>query len=140
MPEPTATYLLLFANTAGQLREDPAGFLRADWSTASRTLEATQELFERMLVLLQQRGWSRILVNQTHMAAFSPAEQQWISQHWLLRAVEGGYRYGAVVVSPMAMVRLATSFVTTSVLGRPLTYRSFDSEAEAEHWLEQQPV
>lgn len=139
MPESAAAYPLLFFNTAGQVREDPAGFLRTEWSTAARTLEATQELFEQMLLLLQQRGWSRILVNQTRMAAFSPAEQQWISQHWLLRAVEAGYRYGAVVVSPMAMVRLATSFVTTSVLGRPLTYRSFDSEAEAEHWLEQQP-
>lgn len=139
MPEPAAVYPLLFSNAAGQLREDHAGFLRTDWAAGPRGTGTAQELFEHMLLLVRQRGWSRILINQTRMVAFTPPEQQWAAQEWLPRAVAAGYRYGAVVVSPLAMVRLATSFVTTSVLGRPLTYRSFDSEAEAEQWLAKQP-
>ena len=51
-----------------------------------------------MLRGLQQRGWSRILINQTQMIPFAPEEQRWIALEWLPRAVQAGYRHGAVVV------------------------------------------
>ncbi|MBF9221659.1 hypothetical protein [Hymenobacter ruricola] len=131
---------VLFENAAGRLLADPVGFLRATWSPGPRTLADTQALFEQMLRGLQQQRWSRILINQLAMPPFSPAEQQWIARTWLPRAVaEGGYRHGAVVVSPDVLVRLATAFVTTTVQGLPLVYRSFDTEAAAAAWLAQQP-
>lgn len=133
--------LLLFENTAGQLLADPAGFLRANWSREARKLADTQALFEQMLRSLKQRGWGRILVNQNGMRPFTPAEQQWVAHEWLPRAVrEGGYRFGAVLVSPDVLVRLATAYVTTNVHGLPLVYRSFENEAEALRWLQQQPA
>jgi hypothetical protein len=93
-----------------------------------------------MIHSLRQRGWNRILVNQVGMPPFTPAEQQWVAHDWLPRAVqEGGYRYGAVVVSANVLVRLATAYVTTNVQSLPLVYRSFDCATEAEHWLKQQP-
>ncbi len=135
---PTAP--VLFTNSAGQLLADPEGFLRAHWTTQPRTLADTQALFNSMGTALHQRGWGRILVNQSNMLPFSAAEQRWVSQEWLPRAVqECGYRYGAVVVSTDIYARLATSFITTSVGGLPLRYRSFDQEAEALAWLRQQP-
>ena len=89
---------------------------------------------------LRQRGWCKILINQVELRPFSPDEQQWITQQWLPQAVrEGGYRYGAVVVSHDAYTRLATAYITTSVGGLPLRYRSFDEEAQAIAWLRQQP-
>jgi hypothetical protein len=129
-----------FANAAGQLREDPAGFLRVDWGTRPRSTAEVQELFEQMVRSLQQRGWSRILINQTSMQPFTPAEQRWVAHDWLPRAVRGGgYRHGAVLVSTDVLVRLATAYVTTNVQGLALVYRSFDAEAEAVRWLLQQP-
>lgn len=129
-----------FSNAAGQLREDPAGFLRADWSATPRGPLDAQALFEQMLRGLQRRGWSRILINQVNMPPFSPAEQQWAAREWLPRAVqEGGYRHGAVVVSPNVLVRLATAYVTTNLQGLPLVYRSFDAETAAVAGLLQQP-
>jgi len=131
---------LLFTNSAGQLAANPAGFLHVTWGPGARTLTATQALFEQLLEQLQQHNWSRVLVDQRAMLPFEKAEQTWITTDWLPRAVrEGGYRYGAVVVSPTVLVRLATAFITTYVQGLPLTYRSFDSEADALHWLTQQP-
>ncbi|TVT41188.1 hypothetical protein FNT36_06925 [Hymenobacter setariae] len=132
---------LLFANTAGQLAADPARFLRAHWTAQPRTLADTQALFTNMALLLQKRGWSRILVNQVAMKPFSPAEQQWITQIWLPQAVrEAGYRAGAVVLSTDTYTRLATAYITTNVSGLPLRYRSFDTEADAVAWLLQQPT
>lgn len=130
-----------FANPAGQLWEEPTGFLRVAWGSQPRTLADTQGLFEQMLRSLQRRGWGRILVDQKGMPPFSTAEQQWVAHEWLPRAVrEGGYRFGAVLVSSDVLVRLATAYVTTHVQGLPLVYRSFDSEPEAVRWLSQQPV
>jgi hypothetical protein len=136
-----AELTLLFSNPAGQLLADPAHFLRAHWGPQPRTLADTQALFTNMALALRQRGWGRILVNQVVMQPFSPAEQQWISQEWLPHAVQqDGYRAGAVVLSTDAYTRLATAYITTSVGGLPLRYRSFDSEAEAVAWLLQQPA
>lgn len=132
--------MLLFANAAGQLLADPAGFLRVTWTTQPRTLAEAQALFSSMGTALHQRGWSRILINQVTMRPFSADEQQWISQQWLPLAVRSGYRTGAVVVSTDIFARLATSLITTSVGGLPLRYRSFDQETEARAWLRQQPV
>jgi hypothetical protein len=131
---------LYFENSAGEVLTDPAGFLRTNWSSHRRSPEATRAIFENMLRGLQHRGWSRILVNQLEMSPLTPGEQRWIASEWLPRAVQGGYRHGAVVVSPNVLVRLATAFVTTSIHGLPLTYRSFDSDAEARRWLLQQPA
>ncbi|MCB2406460.1 hypothetical protein [Hymenobacter lucidus] len=131
---------LYFENAAGRLLEDPAGFLRAHWSTQPRQPQDTRALFTHMLAALQRHGWSRILINQVGMPPFSRDEQQWVAQQWLPRAVlKGGYRYGAVVVSPDVMVRLATAYITTNIQGLPLLYRSFERVAEAEAWLLQQP-
>jgi len=130
---------LLFTNPAGQLAASSDGFLHVTWGPGARTLAATQALFEQMLTHLQRRGWSGILIDQRAMTPFDKAEQNWVATDWLPRAVrEGGYRHGAVVVSPTVLVRLATAFITTYVQGLPLTYRSFDTEADALHWLQQQ--
>lgn len=135
-----ASLPVLFHNAAGQLREDPTGFLYTRWAAQPRTLADTQALFSRMSEALRQRGWCKILINQVELRPFSPDEQQWITQQWLPQAVrEGGYRYGAVVVSHDAYTRLATAYITTSVGGLPLRYRSFDEEAQAIAWLRQQP-
>ncbi|QDA60244.1 STAS/SEC14 domain-containing protein [Hymenobacter jejuensis] len=137
----TTALTLYFENSAGQLLEHPAGFLRATWSERPRQLADTRALFTHMLRALLQRGWSRILIDQRVMLPFSSEEQTWIAQEWLPRAVqEGGYRAGAVVVSADVMTRLATAFVTTQIQNRALVYRSFETEAEATEWLLQQPA
>ena len=136
-----ATPLLLFKNNAGQLLADSAGFLRVNWAAQPRTLAETRALFGSMQRELQQHRWSRILINQVGMAPFTQAEQQWVAHEWLPQAVQvGGYRHGAVVVSHDVLVRLATAYVTTNVQGLPLTYRSFDRDADAVQWLTQQPA
>ncbi|NML66111.1 hypothetical protein HHL22_12930 [Hymenobacter sp. RP-2-7] len=123
------------------MQADPAGLLRIAWGSQPRSLAATQALFEQLLRQLQTTRWSRVLVNQVQMPPFSPAEQQWVATNWLPRAVaEGGYRHGAVLVSPTVLVRLATAYITTYVQGLPLVYRSFDSEADAVRWLLRQPA
>jgi hypothetical protein len=131
-----ATLPVLFENPAGQLAADPAGFMRMTWLAGPRTLADTQALLTQLAQALRQRGWGKVLADQTHMPSFSPAEQQWIAQEWLPAAVQhSGYRHGAIVVSTNTYARLATAFITTNVGGLPLRYRSFDDAAPATAWL-----
>lgn len=131
---------LYFQNQAARILEDPAGFLRVTWSAQERDELAFRAVFNHMVQALQRHGWSRILVDQRQMRAFSTTEQQWIVQEWLPRAVrEGGYRFGGVVVAEDVFTRLATAFITTSVHNLPLVYRTFPDEASAVSWLRGQP-
>jgi hypothetical protein len=132
---------IYFENAAGRLLEEPAGFMRTIWGSGPRRPEDTRAVFTHMMLALQRHGWSRILIDQRPMQPFTAEEQTWITQEWMPRAVsEGGYRHGAVIVSPNVMVRLATAYITTQVMGLPLQYRSFETEAEALAWLLQQPA
>ncbi|MBC6610991.1 hypothetical protein H8B15_08655 [Hymenobacter sp. BT507] len=128
--------VLYFENAAGRLFADPLGFLRAMWSSQPRGPEDARGLFTHMTEALQHYGWSRILINQVGMRRFTPQEQEWVANEWLPHAVrEGGYRHGAVLVSPDVMTRLATAFITTKIQGLPLVYHSFDEEEVAVSWL-----
>lgn len=133
--------VILFTNGAGHITAEPDEFLRVSWNAGPRKLAQTQALFEQVVLALRQHNWSRVLIDQTRMEPFNGTEQAWVASDWLPHAVQdGGYRHGAVLVSPTVLVRLATAFITTSVKGLPLTYRSFDREAEAIAWLQQQPT
>lgn len=131
---------LLFESATGQVLADPAGFLRLVWQAHPRQLADTQALLRAVSLHLRQRGWGRVLADQTHMPPFSPDEQHWISQEWLPNeAYASGYRHGAIVVSSQVLSRLATAYITSN---QPVTgprYRSFDDEATAVAWLLRQP-
>jgi hypothetical protein len=127
---------LLFENVAGRILADPAGFLRLVWSAQPRQLSDTQALLQAASQHLRQRGWSRLLGDQTHLPPFSPDEQQWISQEWLPKeAYDSGYRHGAIVVSSHVLSRLATAYITSGSPASGMRYRSFDDETTAVAWL-----
>ncbi|UOQ73208.1 hypothetical protein [Hymenobacter cellulosilyticus] len=88
---------IYFQNAAGQLLEDPAGFLRVNWSSGPRQLQDTKALFTHMASALKRRGWSRILIDQVGMLPFSEVEQRWVAEEWLPHAVVGGYRHGPLL-------------------------------------------
>lgn len=132
---------IFFENAAGRLLEDPAGFVRANWSAQPRSFMELQTFFTHMALGLQRNNWSRVLINQVSMVPFTRQEQLWIAEQWLPGAVQtAGYRSGAVVVSQDVLTRLATAYVTTHVQGLPLTYRSFENDEQAKIWLLQQPT
>ncbi|MGI4739005.1 MAG: hypothetical protein ACRYG7_27865 [Janthinobacterium lividum] len=137
---PATSPTVFFENTAGQVLADPAGYLYLRWGDQPRTLAETQAILQSVSKGLQQYGWSKMLGSQLDMPPFSAEEQAWIAHEWLPHAVQvAGYRSGAILLATNLYARLATAFVTTSVQGLPMRYRSFDSEAEAIAWLLMQP-
>ncbi|MVN78026.1 hypothetical protein GO988_16980 [Hymenobacter sp. HMF4947] len=131
-----ASRTIYFKNNAGCLWEEPQAYLHLEYYPGARNEAQFQALLNHARQALVRHGWSKMLINQQQMSGFTNAEETWMINEWLPRAVqEGGYRYGAVVVAHDVFARLAmTSVVMTSrKLGHQ--YRSFEHEPEAIAWL-----
>ncbi|WP_460615469.1 hypothetical protein [Hymenobacter seoulensis] len=130
------SHRVYYENSAGRASEDSAGVARLTYHPGPRDPEALAALLGHVTRLLARRGDGGLLVDQRGMSPFTPAEQTFLVQQWLPRAVaEGGYRFGAVILSENAVTRLATRSVTTAVRDIPVLYQYFELEADAVAWL-----
>ena len=131
---------LYFENKAGRIVNEPAGYFRLDYHAGPRTEDEFRALLTHLLRALARTDWNRTLINQQQMQPFTAREQQWMVDEWLPQAVlDGGYRYGAILVADNVFARLAMSSVEISTRHLPHTYRNFTDEAEAIAWLVAQP-
>ncbi|MGI4886607.1 MAG: hypothetical protein ACRYFR_16760 [Janthinobacterium lividum] len=136
-----ASRSIYFENAAGRVWEEPLNYLRLDYHAAPREEVAFRALLTHLLQALVRRGWGKLLIDQRKMAPYSDAERAWLVDEWLPRAIrEGGYRYGAVVLSenPFARVSMTRLAMASRELGN--TYKTFGSEDEALDWLTQAVV
>lgn len=129
-------YRIYYENPVGRAANDPLGFARLTYHAGQRPQDAFQALLRHVTNLLAQRQDGCLLVDQRLMLPFTPEEQSYVIQQWLPRTVvEGGYRFGAVVVAHNVFARLATATVIAAVRNLSITYRYFEQEAEAIAWL-----
>ena len=134
-----ASRTIYFKNNAGCLWEEPQAYIRLDYYPGARDEVQFQALLTHAQQAMRRHSWSKMLVNQQQMSAFSPSEESWMINEWLPRAVrEAGYRFGAVVVAHDVFARLAMNSVVMSSRKLGHLYRSFEHEAEAIAWLLEQ--
>lgn len=134
----TTIYRVYYENAVGRATDDAMGFARLTYQPNPRQKDAFQALLGHVSRLLAKRGDGCLLVDQRLMDPFTPEEQAFVLEQWLPRAIEAGYRYGAVVVANNVFARLATAMVVTAARDLPMTYRYFEDEGEAISWLLQQ--
>jgi hypothetical protein len=133
---PAAQRTLYFKNDAGSLWEEPQGYLRLDYNAGPRDEAQFRALLTHARQALGRHGWSRMLVNQQEMNAFSPTEERWMIHEWLPQAVkDNGYRYGAVVIARNVFARLATANLVLSSRQLGHVYRNFERDEDAVAWL-----
>ena len=133
---PAATRTIYFENGVGRIWEEPANYLRLEYRPGPREEGQFRALLNHLAQALVRRGWNSILVDQRHMTPFQASEQAWMLSEWLPRAVrESGYRYGAVVVAHNVFARLAMTPLVLGASELGHTYRTFETETEAEAWL-----
>ncbi|WP_201979655.1 hypothetical protein [Hymenobacter rubidus] len=130
---------LYFENSSGRIWEEPEGYLRLEYGAGAREAVQFRSLLTHAAQAMSRRQWNKMLVDQREMAPFSPSEQDWMTNEWLPRAVsEHGYRYGAILVAHNVFARLATNQFMMASRGLPHVYRTFEAEAAAVAWLQEQ--
>ncbi|WP_324674834.1 hypothetical protein [Hymenobacter sp. GOD-10R] len=127
---------IYYENRVGYSSEDPLGFARLTYQRGLRKGDELRSLLGHTTRLIARRGDGRLLIDQRLMTPFTPDEQHFVMQEWLpLTILEGGYRFGAVILAQDVFARLATATVVTAVRNLPMTYRYFDTESQAIAWL-----
>lgn len=135
MPASTAR-TIYFKNNAGCLWEEPQGYVRLDYYAGPREEAQFRALLTHARQALRRHSWSRMLVNQQQMSAYTPREESWMLTEWLPQAVHtDGYRHGAILMAHNVFARLATAnlVLSSSQLGH--VYRNFQQDEEAVAWL-----
>ncbi len=133
---PAVSRTIYFKNSIGCIWEEPQAYLRLDYYPGPREEVQFRALLTHVRQAMHRRGWSRLLINQQQMSAFTATEESWMTNEWLPQAVhENGYRYGAIIVAHDVFARLAMNslLLTSRKLGH--LYRNFEVETEAVSWL-----
>lgn len=130
-----------FENSAGRILENAAGrYLYLKWSANERDTESFQALLNHVARALVRHRWSKVLAIQQAMQPLNEQELDWMLREWLPQAMrQAGYRHGAIVLPHQQEARVSTTQLTDKAQQQAMNYQTFEAEAEAATWLQQQP-
>lgn len=140
MTLPVATLTCCFENEAAQIYRHPLGFVHHVWLPGSILSPALRAALEALLKQLYPKGSQKVFIDQRQFALPTPPDTSWFLLDWLPRAVQRGYRYGAVLRSAHALDRMSAHATRQDAMEQfPIVYQSFEQEALAITWLITQP-
>ncbi|NML64843.1 hypothetical protein HHL22_06455 [Hymenobacter sp. RP-2-7] len=139
---PFTSLPLYFENTAGYVREHPAGYGVICYGAGKREAGSFVELGTRLGQLLVARRWTRFISDQRLLAPLSEAEKSWVTEYWIgQRVPRPAHLIEAILLASDVFTRLSLAQIlnqSSSAIGS-LTIQRFESEAAAHAWLLGQP-
>ena len=140
MNEPAAH--LRFANAAGCLYLEPAGYVRLVWEQTTDSAEV-RELLNQALKQLIASGCDRMLIDHRQTAPYLEEDCVWLLTDWFPRCMDQTqYGHGAILASYDLFVRLAVSTFGRQVRQQyGVHYHYFEAwqQDDAIAWLLAQP-
>ncbi|WP_324680614.1 hypothetical protein [Hymenobacter sp. GOD-10R] len=129
-----------FANEAAQIYRHPLGFVQHVWLPGAHASAVLRAAFEALLGQLHPVGAGKVLIDQRRFVTPSAPDTSWFLLDWLPRAVQQGYRYGAVLSAGPALDRVSRHTTRQEAMRQyPIIYHRFDQESLAIAWLLAQP-
>jgi hypothetical protein len=134
---PSTTLEPYYESAIGRLLEQPAGkYIMVEYKAGPRKLIDLQAFLHHASLLLERRGWYKMLGDHRLMSPFTPEESKWITSHWLSRDQQRHPTlYGAVLLPQDVFARLSVSQVMNEAKAASMTYRFFMEQADAMAWL-----
>ncbi|GGG49235.1 hypothetical protein [Hymenobacter glacieicola] len=130
--------LQYYRNPLGSITYDPAGFVQLTWSDAPISPPELQSIYVHTLQALRHHAARKLLTDQRRRQPLPLAEQQWIVEHWIPRAVqECAYSHCAIVESQELVGRQAARAVGQALGTNPPLFHYFAEEELARTWLRQ---
>lgn len=91
---------------------------------------------DMVIQLMQEKGVSKVLTDNSSAKLFSTKDQQWLNQNWLPRAEKAGYRYSATVLGDSdAFVKYAVQSIASKRDQTKFQSRFFKTRDDAISWL-----
>ncbi|WP_340400642.1 hypothetical protein [Paenibacillus sp. FSL H8-0079] len=89
---------------------------------------------EKVLELLEQKKYNKILFDNINSSAIPPVDQNWVSQDWFPRAIQNGLKYSASVTPEKPVAKSNMNRILSNMDIHP-TIKQFNSFEEAMEWL-----
>jgi hypothetical protein len=99
------------------------------------TTPVFRETNERVLACLKDKNASRVLGDIKDFILISAADQDWLNEVWIPRAIGIGLRRVALVLPTYYFNRVAVDTVTSRTDPNRLTVAYFDNAEDARFWL-----
>jgi hypothetical protein len=112
--------------------EGPWVFIKWKAWANSREYRAAQEA---VIVALRENHGSRNLIDSTDSRVVSDADQQWLIEDWIPRAMAAGRRWTAIVLPKSALGRTITENIDKHPGSNLAKVEHFQTVEEAAAWL-----
>jgi hypothetical protein len=90
---------------------------------------------EMMLQAMQEHNSGKVLGDIKNMVLISQADQQWVIDHFLPKAMQAGFRALALVQPDNYFNKIAVETIAWKVNQEKLKIRFFNNVEEAREWL-----
>lgn len=90
---------------------------------------------DKGLELIEKKGSSRWLADLREMKVLSIEDQNWSSNDWFPRAINGGIRKMSIVLPESALAKMGVKNIMNEVEGIEIKTTYFSTLEEAEKWL-----
>src|SRR4051812_1135849 len=95
---------------------------------------------ERVLVVVQATGATRLLGDITHFVLIGADDQAWLNENWIPRLIAAGVRRCALVQPTYYFNRVAVENVSRQVDSNRLAIGYFGDREAARRWLLEAPA
>jgi hypothetical protein len=108
----------------------------SDWSGFVTVEEVKKAANTGLEVFLKMQGNCKKMLNSNEKLQGSWDDaNEWIANEWMPRALEGGLKYFAHVVSPDIFAQMSAESMEQNFKEAGFTMRTFGSLNDAENWL-----
>ena len=110
------------------------GWVLVEWKEWADSAEY-RAAHETILLAIRENHASKNLIDATHARVVSVADQKWLIDNWIPRAVAAGRRTTAVVMPKSALGRTISENIDKEARSDVTRVEYFDTAVEAAAWL-----
>lgn len=141
MPLPaTSTEAPFFANQAGKVYYHPAAYVRLVWQPGRLPLDAIQEVYEHVLLLLLRSDVRRILSEHGLREPLTQVAQEWITNSFIPRTMQQASCYHCAILEGTNPIHRLSTQSIVSAAPSGFFFRRFDTLEAADTWLRELAV
>lgn len=119
--------------------ETDGNFIMSDWIGYVTVDEVKKAANAGLDLFLKQNGACKKMLNSNEKLEGSWDEaNDWIANDWMPRALGGGLKFFAHVVSPDVFAQMSSENMEQNFQEAGFTMRTFGSTQDAIHWLKSQ--
>ena len=108
--------------------------IRIEWITAPTSPEF-REVMSRVLALLTENKFTRLIGDVRHLGAVAEEDQHWSNATWFPEALESGINKIGIIVSDDIFSQLSVEEIMSRVDNAELSSHYFSSPEEAMSWI-----